>query len=227
MRNFTTNSEYSIKSRLVNVAIADDHAVVRQGIRSLLERTFCIVGEAVDGLEALRLVEREKPDVLIVDMMMPNMNGIETIRQVKRRVPSTRIIIMSMHSDDAFVAQAIVNGAHGYVLKQASSTDLSDAIYAAFRGEYFFSKPICEDHIANYIQDSKAISDDPHETLTPREREILQLVAEGKTSHQIGQILFISPRTVEVHRANLMRKLNFSTKSDLIRHALKHGLITQ
>jgi len=165
--------------------------------------------------------------VLILDMIMPNMNGVETIRQIRKRVPSTRIIVLSTRSEEAYVAPVMVNGAFGYILKQARSGDLFDAIGAVLRGEYFFSKPICEDHIAQYIQETKTINDDPHETLTTREREVFQLVAEGKTSHQIGQLLFISPRTVEVHRANLMRKLNLNTKNDLIRHALRHGLIEQ
>jgi DNA-binding NarL/FixJ family response regulator len=226
MNTLKTGTFSAVRSIPIHVVIADDHAIVRQGLRTLLERTFCIVGEAADGLEALRLVERECPEVLIVDMMMPHLNGLEVIRQVHRRFTATRIIVMSMLADEANVAQAILDGASAYVLKQASGMDLFDAIYAVNNGDHFFSLPLSAERINEYVRTAQGTDPDPFEALTTREREIFQLVAEGNTSQQIGQLLFISPRTAEVHRSNLMRKLNLSSKAELIRYAMTHGLIT-
>jgi DNA-binding NarL/FixJ family response regulator len=134
---------------------------------------------------------------------------------------------MSMYGDEVFIAQAVINGASAYVLKQAGNTDLVEAVYAVTCGEHFFSKPFSSERIENYIQEAKIVNTSLYESLTTREQEILRLVVEGKTSQQIALDLFISPRTVDVHRANLMRKLNVRTKSDLIRYALRHGLILE
>jgi DNA-binding NarL/FixJ family response regulator len=213
------------RDHLVTVALADDHAIVRQGVRTLLERTFRIVGEATDGIEAIRLVERTHPDILVLDMMMPHLNGLEVMRQLRPRFPNLRMIVMSMHDDLPNVSQAVVAGAAGYVLKQSNGTDLINAIQTTFGGDHFFSKPLCEEEISLYLQETQASSSDPLATLTTREREILQLVAEGHTSQQIGKLLFISPRTAEVHRANLMRKLKVSSKAELIRYAMTQGLV--
>jgi two-component system response regulator NreC len=213
-------------SNVITVAIADDHELVRRGIHSLLEHLFCIIGEASDGLEAVRLAEREKPDIFILDLMMPNLGGLEAIRQIRKKSPRTKTIMLSMHSDTAFAAQAIANGAMGYILKQAGSSHVIDAIYAAFDGQFYFSEPLSKERVEAQLQIEMTSTSDPYSVLTGREREILQLVAEGNTSVQIGEILFISARTVEVHRANLMRKLNLRSKVDLVRYAVLHGLIS-
>jgi two-component system response regulator NreC len=226
MAQFTATGEAVTPPSLITIAIADDHALVRQGIRTLLEHSFQVVGEAADGLEALQIVERFHPDILIVDLMMPHLNGLEVIRQLKQRQRFTKLIALSMHVDEAYVAQAVANGATGYVLKQASSCELIAAVYAVHQGEHYFSAPLCEDDIKRYLQETNNITNDLYQMLTTREREVLQLTAEGNTSHQIAEKLFISARTVEVHRTHLMHKLNLSSKSDLIRYALKQGLIT-
>jgi len=222
----TTTKSAAFSANLINVAIADDHILVRQGIRTLLERSFRVVGEANDGLEALQLADRHKPDVFIIDLMMPHLNGLEAIRQMRQRQSAIKLIVLSMHADAAYVAQAVTNGAVGYVLKQANSHELVAAVSAVYQGEHYFSPPLCEQEIKRYLQEAKSRPSDPYEMLTTREREILQLVAEGNTSHQIADLLVISARTAEVHRTNLMRKLQLNRKSDLIRYALKHGLIS-
>lgn len=211
----------------ISIVVADDHPVVRRGMRSLLECEvdFSVIGDAGDGLEAVALVERVHPDVLILDLMLPSLSGLEVLRILREREPNTRIVVLSMHSSNAFIAEALKNGATGYVLKGCSEENLVRAVRDAAVGKRFLSPPVTEIALNAYIEQSKAGPFDPHETLTAREREVLQLVAEGRTSPEIGERLHISPRTVENHRANLMRKLGIQNHLGLVRHALKHGLI--
>ena len=212
---------------LITIVLADDHQVVRQGLRALLEAEpgFQLVGEAGDGLEAERQVERLRPKVLIVDLMMPGMNGMEVIRQVARNFPQTRVIVLSMHADRAYVAQALKNGATGYVLKDAGAAELIRAVHEVTAGRSYLSPPLSVRDINDYLANAATSSLDPYETLTNRERQVLQLVAEGHTNPEIAARLSISPRTVEVHRANLMHKLGLETQSDLIRFALRRGIL--
>jgi two-component system response regulator NreC len=211
----------------LSIVLADDHPVVRLGMRALLESEpdFCIVGEAGDGLETTRLVERLQPDVLVLDLMMPALNGLEALRIIRQRSPRTRVVVMSMHSNNAFVAEALRNDATGYVLKGSCEEDLARAVREAAAGRRFLSAPVTERAIEAYIEQSRAAEFDPHETLSPREREVLQLAAEGKTGSEIAARLHVSPRTVENHRANLMRKLGLQNPSELVRYALRRGLI--
>ena len=211
----------------LSIVLADDHPVVRRGMRTLLEseQDFSVVGEAGDGLETVRLVERLQPDVLVLDLMMPGLGGLEVLRILGQRSPRTRVVVLSMYSTTAFVVEALKNGATAYVLKGGTEADLVRAVREAAAGKRFLSAPITEIAIGAYTEQSKAGPFDAHETLTTREREVLQLVAEGKTSPEIAAHLHISPRTVENHRANLMRKLGLQNQSELIRHALRHGLI--
>ncbi|HTX35511.1 MAG TPA: response regulator transcription factor [Bryobacteraceae bacterium] len=210
-----------------SIILADDHPVVRRGMQTLLESEadFSIVGVAADGLETVRLVERLKPDVLVLDLMMPGLSGLEALRIVHERSPKTRIVILSMYSTSAFVAQALQNGATGYVLKGCSEESLVRAVKEAAAGRRFLSPPVTEIAINAYIEQSKTGPFDPHDTLTPRQREVLQLVAEGKTNADIAARLNISRRTVENHRATLMQRLGLQNQAELIRHAIRHGLI--
>ena len=211
----------------ISILLADDHPVVRRGLQAVLneEPDFSIVGVASDGLEAVRATERLNPDVMILDLMMPGLSGLEVLRILRERSLRTRIVILSMYCSRAFVAQALQNGATGYVLKESTEKDLSCAVREAAAGRRFLSRPVSDTAINAYIDLSRASSFDPHETLTPRQREVLQLAAEGKTNAEIAARLNISQRTVENHRAVLMQKLGLQNHTELIRHAIRHGLI--
>jgi len=211
----------------VTLLLADDHHVVRQGLRALLEADpdFRVVGEASDGLEVPDLVERLQPRVLIVDLMMPGLNGLEVTRQVSKRSPQTRVLILSMHSNEAYVLEALRNGAAAYVLKDSSATDLVHAVREVAAGRRYLSPPLSERALDTYRQRAKEATLDIYETLTTREREVLHLAAEGHSGPEIASRLSISHRTVETHRANLMRKLGLQTQTDLVRYALRRGII--
>jgi DNA-binding NarL/FixJ family response regulator len=212
---------------MTTIVLADDHHVVRQGLRVLLEGQpdFQLVGEAGDGLEAVQLTERLKPDVLIIDLMMPSLNGLEATRQLSQRSPHTRVVILSMHANEAYVLEALRNGAAGYVLKDSSAADLVHAVREVVAGRRYLSSPLSERAIAAYIQKASDVALDPYEMLTNREREVLHLAAEGYTNAEIADQLSISPRTAETHRANLMHKLGLRTQTDLIRYALRRGIL--
>ncbi len=210
----------------VTLLLADDHPIVRQGLRHLLEcePEFRIVAEAGDGIEALQKAELFKPDILVVDMMMPGVNGLEVLRQVRKISPATRTIVLSMQSADAYVVEALKNGAAGYVLKETGPGELVNAVREVIKGNQFLSAKLSE----RFLSSGKEIENmplDAYETLTPREREILQMTAEGLTSTEIGDKLMISPRTVEVHRSNLTIKLGIKNQADLIRFAIRRGIL--
>lgn len=212
------------KTRIV---LADDHPVVRHGVRSLLQSDpdIIVVGEASEGIETVQMVEKLQPDVLVVDLMIPGLNGLEITRQVRQRSPQTRIVILSMHANEPYVLEALKNGASGYVLKDSSGTDLVAAVHQVAAGQRYLSPPLSERAVEAYMQKSQDSSFDPYEGLTDREREVLQLAAEGLSNPDIAHRLSISPRTVETHRANLMRKLGLKTQTDLIRYALRRGIL--
>ncbi len=212
------------KTRIV---LADDHPVVRHGVRSLLQSDaeFAVIGEASDGIECVQIVEKMQPDVLVVDLMIPGLNGLEITRQVRQRSPGTRIIILSMHANEPYVLEALKNGASGYVLKDSSGTDLIQAVRLVSAGQRYLSPPLSERAVEAYMMKSQESSFDAYDGLTDREREVLQLAAEGLSNPDIAARLSISPRTVETHRANLMRKLTLKTQTDLIRYALKRGIL--
>lgn len=212
----------------VSVIVVDDHPIVRQGMINLLksESDFRVVGDAGDGYTALQLVETLKPEILIVDMMMPGMNGLEVIRQVKDRSPATRVIVLSMQSSEAYVVEALKNGASGYMLKDSDPSELLLAVREVLQDHRYLSKPLSEKLIEAFIRRAEDTWHDPYDTLTNREREIFQLVAEGYTNAEIAEKLFISPRTAEIHRANMMNKLGLHKQTDLIRLALKRGILS-
>ena len=212
---------------MVSILLVEDHQVVRQGLRFLLEHEpeFQVVGETGDGLQAIQLVESFKPAVLVLDLFLPGLNGLEVARQVKQRFPQTKIVILSMYADIAYVLQALNNGVSAYVVKNASATHLVQAVKAALAGLRYFSPPLSETVVQDYAEKMRSGSLDPYETLTAREREVLNLAAEGLTVPEIGSRLAISPRTVESHRANLMHKLELRTQTDLVRYAMRHGIL--
>ena len=212
---------------MTTIVLADDHHVVRQGLRALLEAEsdFNVVGEAGDGLEALQMVELLKPNVLVLDLMMPGLNGLEVTRQTIKHTSQTRVVILSMYANEAYVLEALGNGASAYVVKDSSSADLVLAVREVALGRRYLSPPLSDRAIEVYQEKAKAATLDQYETLTTREREVLQLTAEGHTSAEIAGRLGISSRTAETHRSNLMHKLDLHTQADLIRYALRRGII--
>jgi two-component system response regulator NreC len=212
----------------VTVALADDHRVVRDGLRLVLQadHELEVVGEAGDGREAVELVERLSPDVLVLDLMMPGLGGIEVLRQVTRRSPKTRVVVLSMHADEGYVVQALGQGAAAYVLKDASATELLHAVRAVRAGRRYLSPPLSEAAVDSYVRRAEAGGAvDPYERLTSREREVLHLTAEGLSSTAVAERLGISSRTAETHRANVMAKLGLHNRADLVRYAMARGLV--
>jgi DNA-binding NarL/FixJ family response regulator len=212
---------------MTTIVLADDHHIVRQGLRALLEAEpgFSIIGEAADGLGAVEIVERAQPDVLVVDLVMPGLSGLEVIRQVRQRSPRTRVVVLSMHADESYVLEALRNGATAYVLKRCTATELVRAVREAADGRRYLSPPLSDRAIEAYLRRTEASELDPYETLTAREREVLHLAAEGRSNPEISSRLYISPRTVEAHRAHLMRKLGLKNQAELIRYAIRRGIV--
>jgi DNA-binding NarL/FixJ family response regulator len=212
----------------ISVVLADDHTIVRQGLIALLtaEPDISVVGEAANGSEAVQLVERLQPDILVLDLKMPGMTGIVVMRETGHCSPKTQIIILSMYASVAYVVEAVRGGARAYVLKESTASDLIFAIREVVAGRRYFSPPLSEPDVEAHVMKAKISLSGGLEALTGREREVLQLAAGGKTSAEIAIILSISPRTVEVHRANMMRKLGLHTQVDLIRYALGHGILS-
>ncbi|KAF0109020.1 MAG: signal transduction response regulator LuxR family [Anaerolineaceae bacterium] len=214
---------------MTTLLLADDHALVRQGLRMLLESEpdLQVVGEAGDGSEALRLAEGLRPDILIVDVMMPGLSGLEVAQQVRRRWPKVKVIVLSMYDSEAYVVEALQAGASAYVLKKATSSDLVHAVRRVIEGGLYLSPPLDERAIQAYTQKAQATRLDLYESLTAREREVLGMAAEGLSAPQIAGRLSLSPRTAEMHRANLMKKLSLKSQTELIRYALKRGLLAE
>ncbi len=212
----------------IRVIVADDHTILREGVCSLLalQSDIKVVGEASDGAEALELLAGVAVDVVIMDMVMPRMNGLEATREIKRRWPEVKILILSMYDDDAYVQQVIQAGASGYVLKRVATEDLVQAIREVHSGASFLYPPIAAKLIDDY---RRVISGDaPPGTvgvLTPREQEVLRLIAEGNTNQDIADILGLSRKTVESHRGNIMRKLALHDVTDLVKYAIRKGVV--
>jgi len=211
------------------VMLADDHQVVIEGLKAVLaaEQDLQVVGEAHDGLAVLPLVEKLQPEVLVLDLMMPGLNGLEVTRQLHQKHPRTRVIVLSMHANEAYVVEALRNGASGYVLKQAQGRVLVEAIREVLAGRRYLSAPLSEEQLQRFEQKLSGSQLDPYETLSGREREVLQLAAEGLTNAEIGKRLDIGKRTVETHRANLIRKLSLKSHAELVRYAVKRGLLNE
>ena len=212
----------------LRLLLADDHTVVRQGLRKVLEDRpeWEVVAEAGDGREAVRQAELHKPDVAIVDVAMPLLNGIETTRQITRKSPTTRVLVLSMHADEAYVTQILQAGATGYLLKDSADVDLIQAVAAVAKGTSFFSPAIARVMLDDYVQKlaEKGVTD-RYESLSEREREIFQLIAEGKANKEIAALLSISPSTVETHRARIMEKLDLHSAAEIVLYAVRRGVI--
>jgi DNA-binding NarL/FixJ family response regulator len=209
---------------MITILLAEDHHLVRQGFKLVLlaEQDFKLVGEAADGLEAVQLAEKKKPSVLLLDLMIPRLHGLEVTRQVHKESPATKIVILSMHADEPYVMEALRNGASGYVLKDCTAADLVQAVRTVVAGRRYLSPMLAERALTGYVEHPGESELDVYDTLTNRE---LQLAAEGKTSAEIATALFISPRTAETHRANLMRKLGLRSQTDLVRFAIRRGIL--
>ena len=212
----------------VRILLADDHTLVRHGLKKLLEERpdWEVVAEAGDGREAVRLAEQHKPDVAILDVAMPLLNGIEATRQITRRVPGTRVLVLSMHADEAYVTQILQAGATGYLLKDSADVDLLKAVGEAARGKSFFSPAIAKVMLDDYVRQlaDKGVTD-RYDSLSEREREIFQLIAEAKTNKEIAALLNVSPSTVETHRAHIMEKLDLHSAAEIVLYAVRRGVI--
>lgn len=213
----------------IRVLLAEDHAIVCKGLRSLLEgkAEIEVVGEARDGREAIEKIQQLLPDVVLMDIVMPVLNGLEATRQIKKQLPEVKVLILSMYTNEEYIFHTLQAGASGYVVKQASPAELVSAIHAVSRGESFLSSPISKKVINGYIQQANAINKkNNYDRLTTREREILQLVAEGYSTREIAKLLYISVKTVETHRTNLMYKLDIHNTVKLTKYAICKGMIS-
>jgi DNA-binding NarL/FixJ family response regulator len=213
----------------IRVLLADDHTIMRKGLRLLLERqeNITVVGEASDGRECVELAQAEKPDVVVMDIAMPNLNGIEAARQIVGQNPAIAVAVLSMHSDESYVIRALKAGARAYLLKDSAESDLIGAIRALSDGKSFFSPAISRLLVEDYMRQlERKGAEDSYELLTTREREILQLLAEGKSNKEVANMLNLSLYTVETHRTHILQKLNLHTVPELILYAVRKGIIS-
>ena len=213
----------------IKVLLAEDHTIVRKGIRSLLddEPTIDVVGEAEDGQEAVRQVESLHPDIVLMDITMPRLTGLEATRQIKKLFPEVKVLVLTIYTNEEYVLQLLRAGAAGYLIKQSAPAELLSAIHAVHRGDTFLSPSISRVIVQEYLRHTGGtFQDDSYDTLTVREREILQLVAEGHSNREIADNLHISIKTVGVHRVNLMDKLDIHSSTELIKYAIRKGIIS-
>jgi DNA-binding NarL/FixJ family response regulator len=208
---------------VIRVLIADDHGIVRSGLRMLIERQndMEVVGEAGDGVEALERSQAERPDVAVLDVSMPRLTGLQAAREVRAHVPDTRVLLLSMHEDDRYFLEGLEAGAAGYVVKRAADTDLIEAIRTVAGGRTFLS----DGTQRGLMHDWREGRSEPEDPLTPRELEVVKLIAEAYTNRQIAQTLKLSEKTVESHRANVLQKLGMRDRVELVRYAIRHGLV--
>jgi two-component system response regulator NreC len=214
--------------RTITVFLVDDHTIVRQGLAKLLEEesNLQVVGEAENGREAVGKVNELKPDIVLMDIAMPMLNGIEATRQIRKVCPQTKIIILSMHSHDRYISELFSLGASGYLLKSSTGTDIIKAIHAALKGETYLSPSISHKVIEDYISlKKKSRPEDLYNRLSNREREVFQMIAEGRSTKEISQILYVSPSTIKTHRSNIMEKLKMDNISQLIQFAIHLGIV--
>ena len=211
----------------IKVALADDHTIIRQGLNAMLQSQgdIQVIGEASDGMEALDLVTTLKHDVLLLDIMMPNLNGIEVVNRLKQQGSRTNCVILSMHANASYAVRALHNGALGYVIKDADFSEILEAIHNAHEGKRYLSKAIY-DEVIEMLLEKEGTETGGFDSLSSREKEVLQLIAEGNTNNAIALKLSISVRTVEAHRARIMSKLHLNSQAELVRFAIQQGLIS-
>ncbi len=213
----------------LRILLADDHRLMRDGLRKILEaRTDLeVIAEAGNGREAVERAVKMKPDIAVLDIAMPELNGIEAARQISRAAPEVRILMLSMYSDEPYVLQVLQSGAKGYLLKDSADSELIRALMAVSQGKSFFSPAVAKVMLDDYLrQTAERGKVDRYELLSNREREVLQLIAEGKTNKRIADILCVSTSTIETHRAHLMDKLGLSSTADLVRYAVRRGIVS-
>ena len=213
----------------VRILLADDHTLVREGLRKILEAEpdWEVIAEAADGREAVRQTLELKPDLVILDLAMPQLSGIDAIQQIVRRLPSVRVLVLSMHADEVYVTRALKAGAHGYLLKDSAGTDLLRAVTALTQHKSFFSPAVSRVMLDDYMRQlTERGIHDRYDTLSEREREVFQLIAEGKVNKEIAEILHLSPSTVETHRARIMEKLDVHSAVEIVLYAVRRGVIS-
>jgi len=213
----------------IRVILAEDHTIVRQGLRLLLKQSddIKVIGEAKDGREAVKKTGHLKPDIALMDISMPILNGIEATRQIKKKFPDIKVLILTMHTTEEYISQILHAGASGYLVKKSAHHELLSAIKAIQKGNSYLSPLVSKKVVDEYLQKTKDdIKQDRYEKLTTREREVLQLVAEGQSNKEIAELLYLSVKTVETHKAHLMDKLNLHTTTDLIKYAIQKGIIS-
>jgi len=210
------------------ILLADNHTLVRAGIRALLEQipNVVVVGEAADGREAIKLVEQHRPNLVLMDITMPVMNGLEATVRIVKDFPQTRVVMIAVHTDEEYVLQALRAGAAGYLLKDAGRAELEIAVAAVARNETYLSPAVSRHVVGDYVRRTGSGVEGRLQTLTPRQREILQLIAEGKSTKEIASILDVSVKTVETHRAQLMERLDIHDVAGLVRYAIRTGIVT-
>jgi DNA-binding NarL/FixJ family response regulator len=212
----------------LRILVADDHTLVRQGLRKILESQpgWVVVGEAGDGRDAVQQTMDLQPDVVIMDIAMPRLNGVEALQQIERRHPNTRVLVLSMYSDEAYVTRAVRAGAAGYLLKDSADVDLIQAVGAVSEGKSFFSPAVARVLLDEYVRQlaERGIAD-RFDTLSEREREVFQLIAEGHSNKEVATMLHISPTTVETHRAHIMEKLDLHSTADIVLCAVRKGIV--
>jgi two-component system response regulator NreC len=212
----------------IRVLLADDHTILRQGLKMLLnaQSDMEVIGEASDGHQAISEANRLQPDIILMDITMPDMNGIAATSQVRRQRPDVRVLVLTMHENEEYLFQALRAGASGYILKEAADTELITAIRAVQAGRFYLSPSSQSMMVGDYLQRVRTGEEkDSYSGLTEREREILKLVAEGLTNNQIAERLFISPKTVDTHRTHIMDKLNLHSRAELVKYAMRRGLL--
>ena len=219
-----------IMGQKVRIVIAEDHTILREGLKSLLSSNpdFEIIGEAEDGREAIRCVEKFKPDLILMDLSMPRINGLDAIKEIKKRFSETKILVLTVHKTEEYILATLKSGADGYILKDSTHAELVLAVKNVLSGKHYISPGISEKVIEGYLEGKKTLKrKSSWETLTQREREILKLIAEGYKNKEIGDYLCISPKTVEKHRANLMEKLDLHNVQALTAFAIEKGLVSR
>jgi two-component system response regulator NreC len=215
--------------KAIRILVADDHTVVRKGLRLLLESVpeFQVIADASSGREAVALAEQHMPDVVVMDVAMPILNGIEAARQIGAKLPQTAVVFLSMHGDESYVLRALKAGARAYLLKDSAERDLIEAVKAVSEGKAFFSPAISKMLVEDYMRQMQERGvEDSYELLTTREREVLQLLAEGKSNKDVAGLLNLSTYTVETHRSNIFQKLNLHSGAELILYAIRKGVIS-